>query len=133
MALGISGRQCHRYLLGRPFQAQQVINDAKQDAFFVQLWDRTGLHSALGRTALGALAGIGAITADAAELPRDGAGRATKRSGDLSHGEVLNIEAGESHAFFGLDLFVAIEWSDMHLRALQGLQVLHFTFESARL
>jgi hypothetical protein len=42
------------------------------------------------------------------------------------------MEAGESHAFFGLDLFVAIEWSDLHLRTLQGWQVLHFTFESAK-
>jgi hypothetical protein len=41
------------------------------------------------------------------------------------------MEAGESHALFGLDLFVAIEWSDLHLRTLQGWQVLHFTFESA--
>jgi len=41
------------------------------------------------------------------------------------------MEAGESHAFFGLDLFVAIEWSDLHLRTLQGWQVLLFTFESA--
>jgi hypothetical protein len=30
-----------------------------------------------------------------------------------------------------LDLFVAIEGSDLHLRTLQGWQVLHFTFESA--
>jgi hypothetical protein len=41
------------------------------------------------------------------------------------------MEAGESHALFGLDLFVAIEWGDLHLRTLQGWQVLHFTFESA--
>jgi hypothetical protein len=41
------------------------------------------------------------------------------------------MEAGESHAFFGLDLFVTNEWSDLHLRTLQGWQVLHFTFESA--
>jgi hypothetical protein len=41
------------------------------------------------------------------------------------------MEAGESHAFFGLDLFIAIEWSDLHLRTLQGWQLLHFTFESA--
>jgi len=41
------------------------------------------------------------------------------------------MEAGESHAFFGLDLFAAIERSDLHLRTLQGWQVLHFTFESA--
>jgi phosphoribosylglycinamide formyltransferase-1 len=32
-----------------------------------------------------------------------------------------------------LDLFVAIEWSDLHLRTLQGWLVLHFTFESAQL
>jgi hypothetical protein len=49
----------------------------------------------------------------------------------VKHGEVLDMEAGESHAFFGLDLFVAIEWSDLHLRTLQSWQVLHFTFESA--
>jgi hypothetical protein len=98
---------------------------------FVQFWDRTGLHSALGRANLGALAGVDTIAAIAAQLARDGAGRAPKGSGNLAHGEVLNMEAGESHALFGLDLFVAIEWSDLHLRTLQGWQVLHFTFESA--
>jgi hypothetical protein len=41
------------------------------------------------------------------------------------------MEAGESHALFGLELFVVFQWSDLHLRTLQGLQVLHFTFESA--
>ena len=107
------------------------MDDAKQDAFFVQFWDRTGLHSALGRTNLGALAGVGAIAAIAAQLPRDGAGRAPKGSGNLSHGEVLNMEAGESHALFGLDLFVVFQWSDLYLRTLQGLHVLHFTFEFA--
>jgi hypothetical protein len=30
-----------------------------------------------------------------------------------------------------LDLFVVFQWGDLHLRTLQGLQVLHFTFESA--
>lgn len=42
----------------------------------------------------------------------------------------LHMEAGESHAFFGLDLFAAIERSDLHLRTLQGWKVSHFTFES---
>jgi hypothetical protein len=49
----------------------------------VQLWNRTGLHSALGRTTLGALAGVGAIAAIAAQLSRDGAGCAPKGSGNL--------------------------------------------------
>jgi hypothetical protein len=93
----------------------------------VQFWDRTGLRSALGRTNLGALAGVDAIAAIAAQLPRDGSGRAPKGSSNLSHGEVLNKEAGESHALFGLDLFVVFQWSDLHLRILRGLQVLHFS------
>lgn len=79
------------------------MDDAKQDAFFVQLWNRTGLHSALGRKTLGALAGVDADAAIADQLPRDGAGRAPKRSGNLSHGEGLHMEADESHAFFRLD------------------------------
>ncbi len=104
------------------------MDDAKQDAFFVQLWDMTGLESALGCTIVGALAGVDAIAAIAAKLPRDGAGRASEGSGNLSHGEVLDMEANASQAFFGLDLFVAIEWSNLHLRTLQCWQVLHFTF-----
>ncbi len=109
-----------------------MVDDAKRDAVFVQLWVRTGLHSALGRTNLDALAGVDAIAAIAAQLPSDGARREPKGSGNLSHGEVLNMDAGESHAFFGLDLFVSIECSDLHLRTLQGWQVLHFAFQSAR-
>jgi hypothetical protein len=41
------------------------------------------------------------------------------------------MEAGESHAFFGLDQLIVLEWSDLHLRTLQSWQVLLFTFESA--
>jgi hypothetical protein len=41
------------------------------------------------------------------------------------------MEAGESHALFGLDLFVVFQWGDLHLRTYQDLQVLHFTIESA--
>jgi hypothetical protein len=105
------------------------MDDAKQDAFFVQFLDRMGLHSAHGRT--GALDGVYAVASIPAQLPHDSTGRALKGSGNLSHGEVLNMEAGESHALFGLDLFVVFQWSDLHLRTLHGLQVLHFTFESA--
>gem|GEM_PF-5473749 len=97
-----------------------MVNDAKQDAFFVQLWNRTGLYSALGRTNLRALAGIDAIAAVAAQLPRDGAGRAPKGPSNLSHRELLKMEAGKSYALFGLDLFVVIEWGNLHLRTLQG-------------
>jgi hypothetical protein len=106
------------------------MDDAKQDAFFVQLWDRTDLHSALSRITLGAFAGVDAIAAIAAQLPRDGVGRAPKGSGNLSHGEVLSMEAGESYALFGLDLFVAIERSNLHQQPLQGWRVLYFTYES---
>jgi hypothetical protein len=87
-----------------------------------------GPGSGLGCTTLGALAEVDTIAAIASQLPRDGAGRAHKGSGNLSHGEVLNMEAGESHAFIGLDLFVAIERSDLHLRTLQGWLVVHLTY-----
>ena len=108
-----------------------MVNDAKQNAFLMQLWNRTGLYSALGRTNLCALAGVDAIADVAAQLPSDGAGRAPKGPSNLSHGELLKMEAGQGHALFGLDLFVVFQWGDLHLRTLQGLQVLHFTFESA--
>ncbi|PVE40961.1 hypothetical protein H663_019800 [Limnohabitans planktonicus II-D5] len=42
----------------------------------------------------------------------------------------LNDEEPQGNALFGLDLFVVFQWGDLHLRTLQGLQVLHFTFES---
>jgi hypothetical protein len=41
------------------------------------------------------------------------------------------MEAGQGHTLFGLDLFVVLEWSNLHLRTLQGWQVLHFTLESS--
>ncbi len=50
MALGVSGRQCDRYLFERTLQAQQMMADAKQDTLYVQLWYVTFLYSALGRT-----------------------------------------------------------------------------------
>lgn len=110
-----------------------MLNDAKQNAVFVQLWDWTRQYSALCRTSLRTLAGVDAIAAIAAELSRDGAGRTPKFVSNLTHGELLKMEAIESHALFRLDLFVVLEWSDLHLRTLQGLQVLYFTFESAHL
>jgi hypothetical protein len=67
----------------------------------------------------------------AAQLPSDGAGRAPKGPSNLSHGELLKMEAGQGHALFGLDLFVVFQWGDLHLRTYQDLQVLHFTIESA--
>ena len=97
----------------------------------MQLWLRTALYAALGCTGLGALAGIVAADAVAVQLPRDGAGRTTKGSCNLSNGELLEMETGQGHTLFGLDLFVVLEWSDLHLRTLQGWQVLHFAFESA--
>jgi hypothetical protein len=109
------------------------MDDAKQDAFFVQLWDKTGLYPALGRTTIGALAGLVATNAVEGQFSTDGAGRATKGSCNLSHGEVLKVEAGESHALLWFDLLVALGWGNLHLRTLQGWQVLHFTFESGLL
>ena len=107
------------------------MDDAKQNAFLVQLWDSTGLYSSFGGADHGGLAGVVATNAIAVELPCDGAGCTSKSSCNVSHGVVLEMEAGQGHALFGLDLFVVFQWSDLHLRTLQGLQVLHFTFESA--
>jgi hypothetical protein len=89
-----------------------VLNDAKENGFFTQLWDRTGLYSALGLKNFRALAGLNAIAAVAVEPPSDGAGRAPKSSRDLSHSELLIMEVGKSHTLLGLDLFVALEWRD---------------------
>jgi hypothetical protein len=105
------------------------MDDAKQEAFFVQLWDRTGLHSALCCTTLGALAGVDAISTDAAELSRNGAGRVPKGLSNLSASELLKMEAGESHTLFWLDLLIVIGWINLHLLILQVWQVLHITFE----
>ena len=107
------------------------MNDAKQNAFLMQLWNRSGLYSSFGGADRGGLAGVVATNGIAAQLPSDGAGRAPKGTSNLSHGELLKMEAGQGHALFGLDLFVVFQWGDLHLRTLQGLQVLHFTFESA--
>jgi hypothetical protein len=96
------------------------MDDAKLDAFFVQLWDRTGLYPALGRTTIGALAGILATNAVAGQFPTDCAGRAPKGSCNLSHGEALKMEAGERHAFYGLDLLIVLGWGNLYLRTLQG-------------
>jgi hypothetical protein len=41
------------------------------------------------------------------------------------------METGQGHSLFRLELFVVLERGDLHLRTLQGWQVLHFTFESA--
>lgn len=108
-----------------------MVNDAKQNAFLVQLWGSAGLYSSFGCADHGGLAGVVVTNAIAVELPCDGAGCTSKSSCNLSHGELLEMEAGQGNALFGLDLFVVFQWSDLHLRTLQGLQVLHFTFESA--
>ena len=72
-----------------------------------------------------------ATNAIAAQLPSDGAGCTSKSSCNVMHVVVLKMEAGQGHALFGLGLFVVFQWGDLHLRTLQGLQVLDFTFESA--
>jgi hypothetical protein len=40
------------------------------------------------------------------------------------------MEAGQGHAPFGLDLFLVFQWGDLHLRTLQGWQVLQFVLKS---
>lgn len=61
-----------------------------------------------GRTNLRAIVGEGAITTVAPQLPR-GARRAPKGPSNLSDGEFLKIEVGESHAIFWLNLFTVLE------------------------
>jgi hypothetical protein len=63
-------------------------------------------------------------------LPADGAGRAVEHGGNVAQAVVLLQQAGHGHAVFGLELLVAAGRGG-HLLTLQGLQVLHFTFESA--
>ena len=63
-------------------------------------------------------------------LAADGAGRAVEHSGDIAHAVVLLQQAGHGHAVFGLELLIA-PGCRLHLLTLRGLQVLHFTFESA--
>ena len=94
------------------------------------LWEKIGQYAALGSLNLCALDGVRAIPNCPVELLRDGAGRTPKVTSNLTHGELLKMEAGESHALFGLDLFVVLEWSDLDLRTLQGWQVLLFTFKN---
>jgi hypothetical protein len=65
-------------------------------------------------------------------LPADGAGRAVEHGGNVAQAVVLLQQAGHGHAVFGLELLVAAGRGG-HLLTLQGLQVLHFTFESALL
>lgn len=73
-----------------------------------------------------------ATNAVSVDFPSDGAGRGPKGPSNLSHGKLRKMEAGQGHALFGLDLLITLEWGDLHLRTLQGWQVLRFTFESAK-
>ena len=86
----------------------------------MQLWNRKRLYSALGRTNLRTLDGVDAIGAVSAQLSRDGAGRRPKVPSNLSHCELMKMEAGKNCALFRLDLFVMIAWSNLHLRILQS-------------
>jgi hypothetical protein len=64
-------------------------------------------------------------------LSADSTGRSVECRGDSAQTVVQLKQAGHGHAFFGLELLV-VAGSGGHLLALRGLQVLHFTFESAR-
>jgi hypothetical protein len=97
-----------------------LVNDAKQNGFFEQLWDMTGLYQALCRTNLGALAGIVATNAITAQFPTDGAWRAPKGSSNLSHGELLKMKTGQGHTLFWLDMLIVLGWGNLHLRTLKG-------------
>jgi hypothetical protein len=68
--------------------------------------------------------GISAVVAD-------GAGCALEQDGNVAQAVVLMEQAGHGHAIFGLKLLVAAGCL-LHLLTLQSLQVLHFTFESAK-
>lgn len=87
-----------------------MVNDAKQNAFLMQLGGRTGLYSSFGGADLGGLDGVVATNAIAVQRPCDGAGCTSKSSCNVSHVVVLKMEAGQGHALFGLDLFVVFQW-----------------------
>lgn len=63
-------------------------------------------------------------------LATDGAGRAVEHSNVVSQGVVLLVQAGHDHAVVGLELLEAPGFR-LHLMTSQGLQVVHFTFDSA--
>jgi len=50
-----------------------------------------------------------AIAAIAGEIQRDAAGRTPKGASNLSHCDVLKMQAGQCHSLFELGLFVALE------------------------
>jgi len=50
---------------------------------------------------------------------------------DVAQAAVLLQQAGHGYSVFGLELLVAAGCR-LHLLTLRGLQVLHFTFESAK-
>lgn len=63
-------------------------------------------------------------------LATDGTGRAIEHGGNVAQAVVLLQQAGHGHTVFGLELLVA-PGCCLHLLNLRGLQVLHFTFQSA--
>ncbi len=118
-------------MLGRPTNAQQVVNDAKNIAIFLQLCVTTGLYASFGCAVLGGFTGIVAADSGAAQLPLDGAGRKPKGSCKLWNSELLKTEAIQGHVILVLDLFVVLELDDFYLRTLEGRRVLHLTFKFA--
>lgn len=108
------------------------MDDVKQYTLFIQLWDRTGPYSSFGGAEHGGFAGIAATNAIAIEYPRDGAGCARPRVRAKSRTVTFQkIQAGQANAMICLDLLVVIQWGHLHLRILQELLVLHFTFRFA--
>ena len=79
-----------------------------------------------GRHCVGQLGGV------AMALSADGTGGSVEEGGNVAQAVVLLEQAGHGHAVFGLELLVS-PWDRLHLLTLRVLQVLHFSFESARL
>jgi hypothetical protein len=108
-----------------------MMNNAKQDAVFVQPIGGAPKDASKSTASDRRLAAIASALTIALELAGNGVRRALEHLGYIACGVILLNEAGQSHTFFWLKLLIAFGWRVLHLRTLQGWQVLHFTFESA--
>jgi hypothetical protein len=110
-----------------------MMHHAKEHAISVQLIGRSPLDVSLPTARDRCLAAVTCRLGVALELSGDGVGRALEHFGYLAYTVLLMNQAGQGHAFFGLELAIAFGWGVLHQLTLIGWQVLHFTFESARL
>jgi len=132
MPLRVQARERQGDLLGRPTQAQEVLDGAERDRVDVQFTQGTCLHATVAagllREGARVVAGSSAVSL---ELPAEGAGAAMEHARHGKQAVALLLEAGQCDAVFGLEL--GMGWgAGQHGWTLQG-RALRFRFESALL